>query len=164
MKPIVPVDNATTPPEPLPAKTRGRKRSEFNDKERAVVFEAAKLGLRHTIIAKLVDTSPNTLRKHCATELFKGAVEADKEVLTTLHDMATSKHCPAATIFWAKTRCAYTYKGLNTTDDLPVPEPKTPKRPKPSWSDTDPDSASPKVSTLTHLNVYNNEGEPNADY
>jgi hypothetical protein len=72
---------------------------------RALVKSMAGMGIRHEDIAKRVGIrSPKTLRKHFREELDFGSVDANYTVGRTLFKMATSGECPAATIFWMKTR------------------------------------------------------------
>jgi hypothetical protein len=68
----------------------------------------AAFGIPHDSIAlKMSVRSPKTLRKYFREELDLGAMEANYKVLMTLFGMATSGEHPAATIFWAKTRCGF---------------------------------------------------------
>jgi hypothetical protein len=65
----------------------------------------AAMGTPQEDTARLIGIrSPKTLRKHFRKELDLGATEANYKVATTLFSMATSGQCPAATIFWMKTR------------------------------------------------------------
>jgi hypothetical protein len=73
--------------------------------QRNIVRSMAGMGIRHEDIAlKIGIRSPKTMRKHFRQELKLSAVEANYKVEKTLFQMATSGKCPAATIFWAKTR------------------------------------------------------------
>lgn len=63
------------------------------------------LGLKQEEIATLLEITPKTLRKHFRSELDRGALEANAEVMRSLFKMATSGKNTAATIFWVKTRC-----------------------------------------------------------
>ena len=75
------------------------------DEQRRVVKSMAAMGTPHEDIAlKIGIRSPKTLRKHFREELDLGATEANYKVAKTLFEMATSGQCPAATIFWTKTR------------------------------------------------------------
>lgn len=78
---------------------------------RKVVTAMSALGCRHDDIATVLEVSPKTLRKHFRKELDRGAIEANKKVMETLFEMATSKQHVAATIFWAKTRCGMRERG-----------------------------------------------------
>jgi hypothetical protein len=51
--------------------------------------------------------SERTLRRHFKRELAAGAVVANASVAQTLFNMATSGECPAATIFWMKSRVGW---------------------------------------------------------
>jgi len=73
--------------------------------QRDIVKSMAAMGTPHQDIAlKIGIRSPKTLRKYFRQELDLGATEANYKVAKTLFGMATSGDCPAATIFWAKTR------------------------------------------------------------
>ncbi len=78
---------------------------EVNDRDRKVVKTMAALGCRHEDIARVLDVTPKTLRKHFREELDRAAIEANAKVLQSLFKMATSGKNTAASIFWAKTRC-----------------------------------------------------------
>jgi hypothetical protein len=78
---------------------------------RSLVKSMAGLGICHEDIAKRVGIrSPKTLRKHFREELDFGSVEANYTVGRALFKMATSGACPAATIFWMKTRAGWREK------------------------------------------------------
>ena len=74
-------------------------------RQRHQVKSMVAFGLRQDEIATLLEITPKTLRKHFRSELDKGALEANAEVMRSLFKMATSGRNTAATIFWAKTRC-----------------------------------------------------------
>ena len=59
------------------------------------------------IAARIGIRSPKTLRKHYREELDRGAVDANMMVSQSLFKMATSGNCPAATIFWLKSRAGW---------------------------------------------------------
>jgi len=76
--------------------------------QRALVKSLAGVGIHHEEIARKIGIrSPKTLRRHFREELDTGATDANYKVAKTLFEMATSGDCPAATIFWAKTRNGY---------------------------------------------------------
>jgi hypothetical protein len=75
------------------------------DAKRRQVKSMTALGIRQEDIAKLLEMTPKTLRKHFRRELDLGAIEANAKVLESLFEMATSGKNTAATIFWVKTRC-----------------------------------------------------------
>jgi hypothetical protein len=82
-----------------------RRQLEPTEAERSLVKSMAAMGIPHQDIARKIGVqSPKTLRKHFRNELDLGKTEADYKVATTLFQMATSGECPAATIFWMKTR------------------------------------------------------------
>jgi hypothetical protein len=73
--------------------------------QRDIVKSMAAMGIPQEDIGRKIGIrSPKTLRKHFREELGLGATEANYKVAKTLFEMATSGECPAATIFWAKTR------------------------------------------------------------
>lgn len=75
------------------------------EKQRRQVKSMVALGLKQEEIATLLEITPKTLRKHFRSELDRGALEANAEVMRSLFKMATSGQNTAATIFWVKTRC-----------------------------------------------------------
>src|SRR5215471_16857919 len=81
-------------------------RKPFNpsDEQRRLVKSMAAIGIPHEDIARKIGITAKTLRKHFSEELALGSTEANYKVGQTLFQMATSGECPAATIFWAKTR------------------------------------------------------------
>ena len=85
-------------------------RPQFNPtaEQRTLVKSMAALGIPHDSIAlKIGVRSPKTLRKHFRLELDLGATDAIYTVGKTLYDMAKSGDCPAATIFFMKTRAGW---------------------------------------------------------
>jgi hypothetical protein len=73
--------------------------------QRRLVKSMAAVGTPQEEIARKIGVrSPKTLRKYFREELALGSTEANYRVGQTLFQMATSGECPAATIFWAKTR------------------------------------------------------------
>jgi hypothetical protein len=84
--------------------------------QRSQVKSFAAFGIPHEDIAKVIGIkSPKTLRKHFRQELDLGAIEANARVAQALIKMATSGKCPAATIFFLKSRARWT--------EQPAPEP-----------------------------------------
>jgi len=77
-----------------------------NEKSRRQVKSMSALGMKQEEMATLLEITPKTLRKHFRSELDRGGVEANAEVMRSLYKMATSGKNTAATIFWVKTRCA----------------------------------------------------------
>ena len=75
------------------------------ERQRRQVKSMVALGLKQEEIATLLEITPKTLRKHFRSELDRGALEANAEVMRSLFKMATSGKNTAATIFWGKTRC-----------------------------------------------------------
>jgi hypothetical protein len=70
------------------------------------------------IATTLALRSTKTLRKHFRKELDRGAVDAKAQVLQKLYHMAKSGECPAATIFWVKTRLGW--RETQTVETRPV--------------------------------------------
>lgn len=75
------------------------------EEQRRIVKSMAAMGTPQPDIAcKIGIRSPKTLKKYFQEELDSGKTDANYKVAQTLYQMATSGECPAATIFWAKTR------------------------------------------------------------
>jgi hypothetical protein len=81
------------------------------ESDRSNVENMARLGIKHEAIATVLGITAKTLRKHFRKELDLGMINANKEVLKTLFDMAKSGKNTSATIFWAKTRCGMRERG-----------------------------------------------------
>lgn len=79
------------------------------DKDRAQVAALAGMGIPDYDIAKLMQVSGPTLRKHFAHELDVGHVQANAKVAQSLFKQATDPLKPnvAAAIFWLKARCGW---------------------------------------------------------
>jgi hypothetical protein len=131
---------------PKTTKTTGRPPIEITDEKRKIVAELAKLGLPHDQIAFALRITAKTLRKHFRSELYDSAIEANKEVLTKLYDLAVAGN-PAAATFWARTRCKFRAGGscLDEEETSPSPEPAAP--------------SSPGI-----IEIVNNDGAPHADW
>ena len=125
----------------------------------AEIENQAKLGLCVNFIAAELQTNPETLLENYGEEIAAARLKANLEVLEALYEMAVSGRNLAATAFWIKMHCAAL---------LPAPENqegwKNSKPPKSSkgkgeyvWDPNDPNDR-----VIFH--VYNNDGEPNADY
>jgi hypothetical protein len=82
----------------------GRKRYQPTDKDLRVAEAMAGCGMPQDGIARVLGIDAKTLRKHFRSTLDSAADKADAQVASTLFKMATSGACPAATIFWMKTR------------------------------------------------------------
>ena len=73
-----------------------------------MVKSMAAMGIPHDSIAlKIGLRSPKTLRKHFRHELDLGRQMPSIKSEITLFDMAKSGDCPAATIFFMKTRAGW---------------------------------------------------------
>jgi hypothetical protein len=125
-----------------PAKTGGRPPLKFNEAQKAKVVELARLGIPHDQIAFALRISTKTLRKHFHDVLYDCAIEANKEVLTKLFQLAISGN-PTAATFWARTRCQFRAGG-SILDEEPSPP-----------NSADPESIEPFVT--------NNDGAPLED-
>jgi hypothetical protein len=68
----------------------------------------ARVGTPEIQIAFATNICVRTLQLFYATELQHPAIQLNLQVLETLARLATSGKHPAATIFWAKTRCGFT--------------------------------------------------------
>jgi hypothetical protein len=76
--------------------------------QRTLVKSMVGLGVPQEAVARKIGIrSPKTLRKHFRDELDLGATEANYKVARTLFQMATSGACPAASMFWMKTRAGW---------------------------------------------------------
>ena len=78
---------------------------QVSEKTSREVRMMAGLGVRQEDIARVLDITPKTLRKHFRTELDLGGIQSNAQVMNTLFRMAISGKNTAATIFWAKVRC-----------------------------------------------------------
>jgi hypothetical protein len=96
--------------EPRALKLVGRPPFHPTDEDRTKIARMCRLGIPQKQIAIVFGIDPKTLRKHCRQEL-KDAVLANPRVANTLFKMATSGRNVDATIFWAQTRCGFTYGG-----------------------------------------------------
>ncbi len=95
---------------------------EVTAKMRKMVKAMASLGCRHEDIARMMEMTPKTLRKHFRSELDTGAIEANNKVVQSLFEMATTGKNPTAAIFWAKTRCGWRERSRDAD-----PSPETPQ-------------------------------------
>jgi cell division septation protein DedD len=143
-----------------PESTMGRPLKVPTEDQRRTVTMMASFGIPQEDIGRHVHMSPKTLRKHCHKELKHSAYDANNTVLASLFTMATTRHNVAAAIFWAKCRCAFRPGGApweTAVGALPKPHQKDP-------ATASNEAAPTKVSGLTNMIVYDNSGEPNADY
>ena len=138
-----------------PRATKGRGRPAYSPSEqhRAQVKLMAGYGLTQDKIAKCLAISAPTLRKHYRADLDLSAIEANNNVLTSLYQMATTRHNAAAAIFWAKVRCAWRPGGAAFEDVPKAPAPPLQAAPEPPV----------RRSTLEGLTAHCNDGAPNAD-
>jgi hypothetical protein len=78
------------------------------DEQRRLVKSLAAYGMKHDAIARRLGIrSTKTLCKHFREELDRGDTEANAQVAQTLFQLATSGECPAASMFWLKTRAGW---------------------------------------------------------
>ena len=75
---------------------------------RARISRMARVGTPEIQIAFATNICVRTLQLFYATELQHPAIQLNLQVLETLARLATTGKNPAATIFWAKTRCGFT--------------------------------------------------------
>ena len=76
------------------------------DETRAQVKALAQFGIRRDEIARFLGISQPTLRRHYATELADGVVEANLAVARVLYKSAIDGNT-AAQIFWLKSRAGW---------------------------------------------------------
>jgi hypothetical protein len=146
----------------IPSETNptGRRSFDPTPEKRDMVRAMASYGIPQEHIARHLHIAPKTLRKHFRSELRHAAYDANNEVLASLFKMATTRHNVAAAIFWSKARCGFR-PGAEPYDKAPGATALPPKK----GIRTPPDEEPPyKQSALNNLIVYNNDGEPNADY
>jgi hypothetical protein len=74
------------------------------DAQRRLVTAGVAVGLDQATIAAGIGITKPTLEKHFLNELIQANAATKLQVAATLLTMAASGTCPAATIFWAKTR------------------------------------------------------------
>jgi hypothetical protein len=87
----------------------GRPAYEPTEKERLQVKTLAGMGIPDYEIAKVIQLSEPTMRKHFAHELETGHIEANAKVAQSLFRSATNPDKPnvLAQIFWLKTRAGW---------------------------------------------------------
>jgi DNA-binding CsgD family transcriptional regulator len=93
------------------SKPNGRPPYVPTNEHRARVKILGRHGVPQNDIAASLGISTPTLRKHYRQDLKLAAAEANEQVLDSLYQLATSRRCAAAAIFWAKTRCNFRQKG-----------------------------------------------------
>jgi len=91
------------------------------EEQRKIVTALAGYGAKQEDIARILEISEHTLRSRFRKELDRGAAEAKAKVLQTLYKLAISGKCPAATFFFAKTRCGLRERGgpVETAESQP---------------------------------------------
>lgn len=95
-----------------PKNLGGRPQYEPTAKDRSMVEAMASVGISHVAIAKIMNISDTTLRKHFREELDNAESKANAKVAGHLFRQATKddpKSIPAA-IFWCKTRMRWSEK------------------------------------------------------
>ena len=87
----------------------GRPPYQPTEKDRQQVKTLAAMGVPDYDIAKVMQLSGPTLRKHFFHELESGHIEANANVAQSLFKMATDSEKPnvSAAIFWLKTRARW---------------------------------------------------------
>ncbi len=121
------------------------------EQEREDICAFARYGLRPNAIALVFGVTEEFLLSGFGEDIAAVARKAKQTVLSALYEMAISKKSISATLFWVKTFCA---------DLLPTPPAKDPSR-KSSKSTAPREEFVPRPFKFE---VYNNDGEPNADY
>ncbi len=100
-----------TPDQPLKTAQRGgRPRLKINAEAKAQVADLAKLGFPHELIAFSQRMSVRSLRKHFRAELYDPAIEANRQVLTKLLNLAIEGNAAAAAL-WTRTHCKFPTPG-----------------------------------------------------
>jgi len=106
------------------------------------IVQMASFGFRPSVIAQMLGLPEEILLSSCSNEIAKAALESQESVLSALLNMAKSEKNVSATIFWLKTFGSHLLPTTPVKDDSPK------------------SSDRPPVDFF----VYNNDGEPNADY
>jgi hypothetical protein len=70
-------------------------------------------GIPQAEVAKFLDISKPTLRKHYRDELNQGGTTANVKVIKSLFDNAVLHNNVAAQIFWAKVRCGWSETSIH---------------------------------------------------
>ncbi len=107
---------------PKTAKPGGRPRLKIDAEAKAHVADLAKLGFPHELIAHSLRMSVRSLRKHFRAELYDSVIEANKQVLTKLLDLALTGN-PTAAALWTRTRCKFPTPGSSHPEVKAHPEP-----------------------------------------
>lgn len=87
----------------------GRKPHAPSDKDRTAVETMASYGITEFDIARVLNISPPTLRKHYSYELDTGHIKANSMVAQSLYQKAlgSGNGAVAACIFWLKVRAGW---------------------------------------------------------
>ena len=85
-------------------KKAGRPPHKPTDQSRNMVLEAVGMGMEQTMISKLLDIAPKTLRKFYRDELDTGVARANMTVAKSLYGRAISGKDTIASIFMLKAR------------------------------------------------------------
>jgi len=101
-------------------KKAGRPPHKPTDQSRNMVLEAVGMGMEQTMISKLLDIAPKTLRKFYRDELDTGVARANMTVAKSLYGRAISGKDTIASIFWLKARDGW--QDTNKTVHEGVPE------------------------------------------
>jgi Spy/CpxP family protein refolding chaperone len=98
-----------------------------DDKSRKQILLMAGIGLTHDQIAKIMEISDETLRRHYKQELATAKTMLNTQVAGNLFNIATSKdhkNAVTAAIFWMKTRAKWKETlDLSNEDGSLKPEP-----------------------------------------
>jgi hypothetical protein len=123
-------------------------------KQNAEIESMARLGICNEAIAAHCGITVDALAQACGAKINLTKQESNLRVLQSLFDMATSGRNLSATLFWIKTHCGHLLPAEK--DDLPKAK-GSKSGDKTEWDPNDPNDR-------VIFSVYNNDGEPNADY
>ncbi len=126
---------------------------ETNEQQLEQLRFMATLGLRPTAVAQHSSVSTDHLLRVCEHELKDAVNDSNQAVMTNLYEMAVAGKNAAAGLLWLRTKAPDLLPvSLNKTDSQ-----KSPKNKPYVWDPNDPNDR-------VIFSVYNNDGEPNADY
>lgn len=91
------------------------------------VKKLAGLGVKQQDIAEFLGISKRTIARKYQTEFNAGKIKAHTQVKKALFEMAVSKKCVAATLFYLKTQCGF--RETDRHDKIPDDEQQTTSAP-----------------------------------
>ena len=121
------------------------------------VRKLASVGLRPSAIAEVFQVTTEHLLKSCGDEITNAELDSHQGVLEALYMMAISQGNLSASLVWIKTHCPELLPAPESKDDSPKSSSKSDKKKPYVWDPNDPNDR-------VRFSVYNNDGEPNADY